>query len=123
MILLLAREMKNNITYFLMNYGIIISFIIVLVILFTVLYTVIKNRKKKKKQALPIVDKNEIYIYLGGANNIISKSLNGSRLTVELKDVSLLNKDKLKSLGVTNIISMSNKITLVLNNNLKQLEI
>ena len=53
--------------------------------------------------------------YIGGEDNVISHSINRSRIVLVLKDYSLVDEDKLKSCGVESIIKMSNKITLVSN--------
>ena len=51
---------------------------------------------------------------LGGEENIISSEAYGSRLVVVLKDKTLMNREGLKVLGVTNFMEMSDKITLLL---------
>lgn len=71
---------------------------------------------KKKKRGVKVVQKevNEgVYEYLGGKENVESFSLNGSRLTIVLKDQTKLNKDGLKKEGVSRVLEMSNKIILV----------
>ena len=65
--------------------------------------------KKKTKQ----IDTGEFYSYLGGKDNLINLEIKGSRISLELKDKTLLNKEKLISLGVNNFLEMSNKILLV----------
>ena len=71
---------------------------------------------KKKKRGVKVVQKevNEgVYEYLGGKENVESFSLNGSRLTIVLKDQTKLDKDGLKKEGVCRVLEMSNKIILV----------
>ena len=38
----------------------------------------------------------------------------GSRLSLKLENNELINKDKLKELGVSSVLVMSNKVTLVI---------
>lgn len=71
---------------------------------------------KKKKRGVKVVQKEVsegVYEYLGGKENVESFSLNGSRLTIVLKDQTKLNKDGLKKEGVSRVLEMSNKIILV----------
>ncbi len=53
---------------------------------------------------------------LGGKENIIEASAAGSRLTLKLNNPDLLDKEEVKNLGVTNIMQMSDKIILVVEN-------
>ena len=50
---------------------------------------------------------------INGKDNIISYKLVGSRLSLELKDYSLVDKEALKADNIDGIIEMSNKIVLV----------
>lgn len=71
-----------------------------------------KNKNKKTNKANAT---NNFYEYIGGIDNVISTKLVGSRFTIVLKNYDLVDKDKLKTLGVSSIISLKDKITLVLN--------
>ena len=54
---------------------------------------------------------------MGGRANIVEASAVGSRLSVKLVDKSLLDKERIKELGINNILEMSGKIILVVENN------
>ena len=54
---------------------------------------------------------------LGGKENIESVNQVGSRINLVLKDKEMINKDNLKELGVKSVLVMSNKVTLVIENN------
>lgn len=71
-----------------------------------------KNKTKKYNKANAT---NNFYEYIGGIDNVVSTKLVGSRFTIVLKNYDLVDKDKLKTLGVSSIISLKDKITLVLN--------
>lgn len=71
-----------------------------------------KNKTKKNNKANAT---NNFYEYIGGIDNVVSTKLVGSRFTIVLKNYDLVDKDKLKTLGVSSIISLKDKITLVLN--------
>ena len=70
-----------------------------------------------KKKKVVKVD-NSLWIdNLGGKDNIESVSQVGSRINLVLKDKEIINKDNLKELGVKSVLVMSNKVTLVIENN------
>ncbi len=70
-----------------------------------------------KKKKVVKVD-NSLWIdNLGGKDNIESISQVGSRINLVLKDKEAINKDNLKELGVKSVLVMSNKVTLVIENN------
>lgn len=108
---------------FLKEYGIYISiglFVIILAIIF--FYAVYPRlRGKKEEEAPPQVDASSFYLALGGKDNVKSLTKNGSRLSVELVDMSLYNKDKLKELGVTRTIVMINKLVLLVDETFKEI--
>ena len=51
---------------------------------------------------------------LGGKENIKEAIAVGSRLSLYLNNKDAINRDRLKELGVTSILVMSNKVTLVI---------
>lgn len=70
----------------------------------------------KKKKTVKVDD--SLWIdNLGGKDNIESVSQVGSRINLVLKDKEIINKDNLKELGVKSVLVMSNKVTLVIENN------
>lgn len=90
------------------------------IVLFVVLIIVKSARKKaflKERERANA----EIVEYIGGRDNVISASSSGSRLILVLKDYSLVNDEKIKSLGVSSIIRMSTKITFVIGEDAKNI--
>lgn len=71
-------------------------------------------RSKSNKTSKAKVSDSEWIDALGGQNNILEASAIGSRLSVKLNDKEIINRDKLKELGVSSILVMSNKVTLVI---------
>jgi phosphotransferase system IIB component len=90
--------------------------IAVLIALFYIIPAVNKKRSKKVKT----LDFTNFYEACGGEDNIESLSLTGTRLTLVCKDQSLVNKEKLKDEGVANIITMSKKMVLLIEDHLKE---
>ena len=73
-----------------------------------VIYLIIS--KKKENQ-----DNGGVWLLaLGNKENIKEVSAVGSRLTINLEDKEKIDRVKLKELGVSSILVMSNKITLVI---------
>ena len=111
--MIILDQLKDDANAFLKNYGWIIAVALVAIIAVVVVIILVKGRKVKKPVP-QIAEKSKWVEALGGAENIISSEDYGSRLAVSLVDKSLMNKEALKELGVTNFIEMSNKITLLL---------
>ena len=111
---MILDELKNDFNAFLKNNALWIALTIVGVIAICVVLILILGRKNKKAPEPVIAEKSKWVDALGGAENIISSEAYGSRLAVKLQDKSLINKEELKQLGVTNFIEMSDKITLLL---------
>ena len=111
--MIILDQLKDDANAFLKNYGWIIAVALVAIIAVVVVIILFKGRKVKKPVP-QIAEKSKWVEALGGAENIISSEAYGSRLAVSLVDKSLMNKETLKELGVTNFIEMSNKITLLL---------
>ena len=110
-----SADFKDNLNNFFKSSAFYIALgVVVLIIIALVLILVFSKKKPSKisKQDVKI-DTNEWLDALGGRDNILEKRASGSRLTIVLKNPDLLNEDKLKELGVTNILKMSTKITLV----------
>lgn len=107
----------NPLNEFFKNYGMYLAFamggIVLIVILVLTFIALSKRRKVQEVEAKPVVNESAIFDSLGGKDNIVSHSLNGSRIVLELKDYSLVNEKALNDLGVDSVIKMSNKITLV----------
>ena len=111
-----GNDPKNDFEIFLKNYAWIIAVAVVAIILVTIAIILIRGRNnkvpaKQVSQAAP----NEWLDALGGADNIVDIQATGSRLVAKIKNKELVNRDKLTELGVSSIVLMSDKITLVTN--------
>lgn len=97
---------------------VIIAVIAGLFLAFTIIVTTKKVKNKKKQiaaqndKALKISD-DEFFKLIGGVDNVISYKLVGSRLTLELKDYTKVDKGGLKKEKFDGIVEMKNKIFLV----------
>ena len=111
--MIVLDQLKDDFNAFLKNNALWISLVLVGIIIIVIALILIFGRKKKEEKPV-IAQKSEWVDALGGSENILSSEAYGSRLAVKLQDKNLMNREKLKELGVTNFIEMSDKITLLL---------
>ena len=96
------------------NPAVIIAIAVVAALLVVGCAVLLILRSKSNKTSKAKVSDSEWIDALGGQNNILEASAIGSRLSVKLNDKEIINRDKLKELGVSSILVMSNKVTLVI---------
>ena len=119
--IIVLDDLKNNLNGFLKNNALWIALVIVGIILITISLILIFGRKKKETK--PKIAEQSLWMEaLGGKDNIVKTEAYGSRLVINLVDKTKMNKDGLKSLGVSNIIEMSDKVTLVLEDQAEQVK-
>ena len=100
----LSSENANRIgiALFIVGGVLFVSALVILIYLLT-------HREGKKS-----FDGNDWIIALGNKENVKEVSANGSRLTLALVDKEKMDREKLKELGVSSVLVMSDKITLVI---------
>lgn len=98
--------------------SILIPLCLIIIAVLTI-YFIKQNKKKKKENAEKKID-NEIKEVtsslkdkFGGKDNIIEISSKGSRVTVIVKDISLINKEEINK-TFDNVMFMSNKIVFLI---------
>ena len=96
------------------NPAVIIAIAVVAALLVVGCAVLLILRSKSNKTSKAKVSDSEWIDALGGQNNILEASAIGSRLSVKLNDKEIINRDKLKELGVSSVLVMSNKVTLVI---------
>ena len=87
---------------------IVMAVVFFLAALGIVIYLIVSNKKEKTNNS------GVWLLALGNKENIKEVSAVGSRLTVSLEDKEKIDRVKLKELGVSSVLVMSNKITLVI---------
>ena len=115
MIKYVSRQIMNSL--FIDLTPIIIGGSIALVLLIVALVVIFIRRKPKQVEEAKQVDDNQWLLALGEKENIKAVTVRGSRLSVELNDDKAINRDLLTELGVKSIITMSNKLILVIEKN------
>ena len=99
--------MKNNALWIALTFLVII----IIAILLIVFINIKKNKQIKNDKEI----EDTLLTALGGKDNIKTKSLKGTRITITLNDFSKLNEEMLNDLNVS-YIKMSEKITIVSKN-------
>ena len=111
-----GNDPKNDFEIFLKSYAWVIAVAVVAIILITVLVIFLTGKKNKVPvKQISNAAPNEWQDALGGKDNILDIQATGSRLVAKIKNKELVNRDKLTELGVSSIVLMSDKITLVTN--------
>ena len=111
---ILGNTFKDDLNAFLKNNALWICIVLVAIIIATiVIIFVIKNRNKNSGGKFSS-NGNEWIEALGGKENVTDVSAMGSRLSITLKDNNLIKREDLTNLGVSNIMMMSNKVTLII---------
>ena len=103
---------------FLHDYGWIFAVALAGIILIVVGIIVLTHIRKKPKKR--VIDESAYYDALGGKDNLIGHELVGSRIKLELKDYDAIDKQKLTEAGVDGFIMMSNRLTLVIKGDAKE---
>lgn len=111
---------KNSFNEWLGSYGLYIAIglagAVFLTVLGLFLYTYFKGKKQGpiiKAPERKVIQNEEALKALGGVENILDHSLNGSRVILVLNNNDLVDDKALKEMGVSSIVKMTNKITLV----------
>ena len=114
----------NQFGEWLTRYGFYVALGMAGVVFLVVLVLFIIAMVKRKKEATPLITPKSdfnadltIINALGGKENIVSKSLNGSRIVIVLVDYDKIDETTLNNNGVDSLIKMSNKVTLVSKDN------
>lgn len=95
----------------------IIQYVIIFSILIVLAFAIAKAKKKGVK-----IEANKLVELLGGKNNIIKYEVNKSRFIVELKDVSIADKEAIQKLGAQGIVEIDNQLKIILGENAKQIK-
>lgn len=59
------------------------------------------------------VDLENLFNAIGGKDNLISCSANGSKVSFTLTDIKLISQEQLKALGASGIVASKNKVTVI----------
>lgn len=95
--------------------GIVLASLGILLLIVGIVLVIVNKKSANKlvKEEKIEVNHNEILEAIGGVSNLVSSTLNGSRLTLILKDYSIVKKEILKKYGIDRTLEMSNKLILI----------
>lgn len=94
-----------------------IQYIIIIAILVIIAFAITKSKSKDFK-----IEINKLVSNLGGQDNIESYEFNQSRFIVNLKDVSLVNKEAIQKMGAQGIVEIENQLKIIIGDNAHELE-
>ncbi len=92
-------------------------YIVIILVLVIVSLVIMKLKQKNFSSEV-----NKLIQYLGGKDNIVNAEVNMSRFKVILKDVSIVNKDGITSLGAQGIVEIDNTLKIIFGKDAKQLK-
>ena len=95
----------------------IIQYVIIIAVLLVIAIAIAKTKKRDFR-----LDANKLVELLGGRSNIIRYEVNKSRFVVELKDISLANKEGIQKMGAQGIVEIDNQLKIILGENAKQIK-
>ena len=94
-----------------------LQYIIIIAVLVVVAIAITKSKNKDFK-----IEANKLVNYLGGKENITEYEINKSRFVVNVKDVSIVNKEAIQKLGAKGIVEVENQLKIILGSEARQLK-
>lgn len=94
-----------------------IQYLIILAILIIIAFAIAKSKNKDFK-----IEVNKLVANLGGSDNIESYEFNKSRFVVNVKNVSLVNKEAIQKMGAQGIVEIENQLKIIIGENAHELE-
>lgn len=94
-----------------------LQYLIILTILIIIAAAIVKSKNKNFK-----IEVNKLVSNLGGIDNIESYEFNKSRFVVNLKNVSLVNKEAIQKMGAQGIVEIENQLKIIIGENANELE-
>ena len=94
-----------------------LQYLIILTILVVIAFAIAKSKNKDFK-----IEVNKLVANLGGSDNIESYEFNKSRFIVNVKNVSLVNKEAIQKMGAQGIVEIENQLKIIIGENAQELE-
>ena len=94
-----------------------IYYLIIIVVLLLIAFAITNSKRKDFK-----MEANRLVEYLGGKNNIIKYECNLSRFIVEVKDITIVNKDAIQKMGAKGIVEIDNQLKIIFGEDAIQLK-
>ena len=100
-----------------MDKYVILQYVFIAVVLIILAIAIAKTKKRDFK-----LEANKLVELLGGKDNIVNYEVNKSRFIVELKDVSLADKEAIQKMGAQGIVEIDNQLKIILGDGAKQIK-
>lgn len=94
-----------------------LGYIAIFALLIVIAIAIVKSKKRDFK-----FEANKLVELLGGKDNILNYDVAKSRFIVELKDVTLADKEAIQKIGAQGIVEIDNQLKIILGDNAKQLK-
>lgn len=94
-----------------------LQYLLILAILIIIAFAIAKSKSKDFK-----IEVNKLVSNLGGRDNIESYEFNKSRFIVNVKNVSLVNKEAIQKMGAQGIVEIENQLKIIIGENAEELE-
>ena len=93
------------------------QYVLIFAIMVVIAIAVIRSKRRDFK-----LEANKLVELLGGKDNIEKYEFNKSRFVVDLKDVTLANKEGIQKLGAQGIVEIDNQLKIILGDNAKKIK-
>ncbi len=93
------------------------QYVLIFAIMVVIAIAVIRSKRRDFK-----LEANKLVELLGGKDNIEKYEFNKSRFVVDLKDVTLANKEGIQKLGAQGIVEIDNQLKIILGDDAKQIK-
>lgn len=94
-----------------------IQYLIIIIVMLIIAFAIVKSRKKDFT-----MEANKLVHCLGGKDNIIRYEVNNSRFIVQLKNVSVVNKEGIQKMGAKGIVEIEDQLKIILGENANPLK-
>lgn len=94
-----------------------LQYLLIIAIALIIALAISKSKNKDFK-----IEVNKLVSSLGGKDNIIDYEFNKSRFVVNLKDVTIVNKEAIQKMGAQGIVEIENQLKIIIGENANELK-
>lgn len=94
-----------------------LQYLLIIAIALIIALAISKSKNKDFK-----IEVNKLVSSLGGKDNIIDYEFNKSRFIINLKDVSIVNKEAIQKMGAQGIVEIENQLKIIIGENANELK-
>lgn len=94
-----------------------LQYLLIIIVALIIALAISKSKNKDFK-----IEVNKLVSCLGGKDNIIDYEFNKSRFVVNLKDVTVVNKESIQKMGAQGIVEIENQLKIIIGENANELK-